>query len=238
MATGPLKRRRVLVVEDDAELREAYRRFFEQQHPDEFSAVLVADGERALGVVRDERVDILVVDWSLPGISGASLTKALRSHAMTRSVGVLMVSGKSAVPEMVFALDAGADDYLVKPFEWSVFLARLRSLGRRTEATMERRLTNSFPGLELDLNAERLILDGATVRLHRKEMDLLKIFLSRPGVLHAHSFLWKEIWGYEADGWEHTLTVTVSSLRGKLGPKWGARLKSHKGVGYVFDTQP
>lgn len=236
MTTGTPKRRRVLVVEDDAELREAYRRFFEQQHPEEFSSMLVPDGEQALGVVRDGPVDILVLDWSLPGISGASLAKAMRAHATTRAIGILMVTAKSSSAETVFALDSGADDYLVKPFDWSVFLARLRSLARRAEVTLERRMSRRFPGLELDLDADRLVLDGALVRLTRKEMGLLKIFLSRPGVLHGHAYLWEAVWGYEADGWEHTLAVTLSSLRGKLGSKWGARLQSHKGVGYVFDA--
>lgn len=237
MTNGISKRRRVLVVEDDAELRESYRRFFEERHPDEFSAVLVPDGERALGVVRGEPMDLLVLDWSLPGISGASLAKALRSHATTRAIGILMVTAKSSTAETVFALDSGADDYLAKPFDWDVFLARLRSLARRAEVTLERRLSKSFPGLELDLDADRLVLDGAQVRLTRKEMELLKVFLSRPGVLHAHGYLWEAIWGYESVGWEHTLAVTLSSLRGKLGPKWGARLQSHKGMGYVFDAQ-
>lgn len=236
MTTAALKRRRVLVVEDDAELREAYRRFFERQHPEEFSSVLVASGEEALGLVRDAPVDILVLDWSLPGISGASLAKALRAHAATRAIGILMVTAKSSSAETVFALDSGADDYLVKPFAWSVFLARLRSLARRAEGALERHLSRSFPGLELDVDADRLVLDGTVVRLSRKEMGLLKVFLSRPRVLHAHAYLWEAVWGYEADGWEHTLGVTLSSLRGKLGPKWGARLQSHKGVGYVFDS--
>ena len=231
------KRRRVLVVDDDAGQREAYRRFFEQ-HAEEFSAALAVDGEQALGVLHHERVDLLVLDWSLPGISGASLAKALRAHPKTRSLGILMVTGKSAASETVYALDCGADDYLVKPFDWEVLLARLRSIARRADFTLESRLAKGFPGLTLDLDADRLAVDGVPVKLSPKEMDLLRIFLSRPGLLHTQSFLWEAVWGYEAPGWERILMVTLSSIRGKLGPKWGPRLRVHKGRGYVFESGP
>lgn len=232
------KRRRVLVVEDDQELVSSYRRFFERQRSEEFTASFAADGEQALALLQHEPFDALILDWSLPGISGASLAKALRAHAKTRSIGILMVTAKSAVGETVFALESGADDFLSKPFEWSVLLARLRSLARRSELTLESRLTKIFPGLELDLEADRLKVDGRVVRLSPKEMGLLKVFLARPGLLHAHAYLWQTVWGYDAEGWERTLIVTLSSLRGKLGPRWGGRLKTHPTIGYSFEPEP
>ena len=235
---GILKRQRVLVVEDDAELLSSYRRFFDELHPDEFSASYATDGEQALGVLHHEPIDVLVLDWTLPGISGASLAKALRSHAKTRVLGILMVTAKSAAAETVFALESGADDILAKPFDWKVLLARLRSLARRCELTVERQMTKTFPGLHLDLDADRLTLDGRAVRLTPKEMGLLKIFLARPGIVHSHGYLWEAVWGYESDGWERTLTVTLSSLRGKLGSRWGGHLKSHPARGYIFEPGP
>jgi DNA-binding response OmpR family regulator len=150
-------------------------------------------------------------------------------------LGILMVTAKSAAAETVFALESGADDLLAKPFDWNVLLARLRSLARRSELSLELHLTKSFPGLELDLDADRLKVDRVPVRLTPKEMGLLKIFLGRPGLLHAQAYLWETVWGYEADGWERTLTVTLSSLRGKLGPRWGSRITSHSSRGYVFE---
>lgn len=235
MSPGAVRKRRILIVEDDDELREAYRRFFADHCAAEFSAATVPDAERALSVLRDEPIDLMILDWNLPGISGAALAKAVRAHGVTRAVGILMVTGKSHASETVFALDAGADDYLVKPFEWSVLLARLRSLARRADLTLEKRLSSSFPGLTLDLDADRLLVDGAEVSLTPKEMGLLRVFLTRPSILHPQRFLWEALWGYEADGWDHTLSVTISSLRGKLGKKWGPHLQSHKGRGYVFE---
>ncbi len=232
---GTPKRRRVLVVEDDAELLSSYRRFFDELHPDEFTAVYATDGEQALGVLQHDAIDVLVLDWSLPGISGASLAKALRAHAKTRALGILMVTARSAAAETVFALESGADDLLAKPFDWNVLLARLRSLARRSDLTFERHLTKSFPGLELDPDADRLTVEGRAVRLTPKEMGLLKIFLARPGILHSHAYLWETVWGFESDGWERTLTVTLSSLRGKLGPRWGGQLKSLPSRGYIFE---
>ena len=235
--TAP-KRRRVLIVEDDEELVSAYRRFFEKHHADEFAATYAADGEQALGTLQHEPVDVVILDWGLPGISGASLAKALRANAKTRSLGILMVTARSAVGETVFALEAGADDLLGKPFDWNELLARLRSLARRSELTLERHLTKDFPGLELDLDADRLTVDGRVTRLTPKEMGLLKVFLSRPVMLHAAAYLWQSVWGYESEGWERTLTVTLSSLRGKLGRRWGGRLKTHPSRGYCFELEP
>ncbi|MBI3566296.1 MAG: response regulator transcription factor [Elusimicrobia bacterium] len=223
-------------MEDDDALREAYRRFFEEHHADEFRAAYVADGEQALGIIGHDPVDVVVLDWALPGISGASLAKALRSHRKTQSIGIIMVTAKSSMSETVVGLDAGADDYLPKPFDWNVLLARLRSLSRRSEFTFGQNLSRSFPGLELDVDAARLTVDGRAVSLTPKEFDLLSVFLARPGVIHSHAFLWEAVWGYEADGWEHTLVVTVSSLRRKLGPPWGERLTTLPGRGYSFDA--
>jgi DNA-binding response OmpR family regulator len=230
-----LKRRRLLVVDDDAELLSSYRRFFDKLHSDEFAAAFATDGEQALDVLRHDPVDVLVLDWSLPGISGATLAKALRANAKTRALGILMVTGKSASAETVFALESGADDILAKPFDWNVLLARLRSLTRRSDLTLERHLTKNFPGLELDLDADLLILDGRAVRLTLKEMGLLKIFLTRPAILHTNAYLWETVWGFESDGWERTLTVNISSLRRKLGSRWGGHLISHPARGYIFD---
>lgn len=230
----PACRRRVLVVEDEAHLRDAYLRFFVERHGDEFSASVVPNAEEALDVLKRDPVDLMVLDWSLPGISGASLAKAVRAHARTRSTGILMVTARNAAAETVYALESGADDYLTKPFEWGVLLARLRSLARRSQLTLDRQITRLFPGLELDLDAERLTVDGVPVPLAPKELALLKIFLSRPDVVHEHGFLWTAVWGGESAGWQHTLDSAVSTLRRKLGPAWGARLTSHKGRGYSF----
>ena len=229
------KRQRVLVVEDDPALRAAYGQFFDETHAEEFRATLVADADQALAVIGEEPVDVIVLDWNLPGLPGAAFAKALRASAKTRSIGIIMITARKSGAETVQALAAGADDYLSKPFDWDVLLARLRSLARRNSLSFAGRLTKSFPGLELDLDADRLTLDGRYVRLAPKELALFQILISRPGITHSHSFLWEAVWGFESDRWMHTLKAAVSELRRKLGRKWGARLTSRSGLGYVFD---
>lgn len=230
------RRQRVLVVDDDPSLREAYRRFFDERHPEEFQTSYAADGEQALAVIGREPVDLLVLDWNLPGISGASLAKALRAHPRTRSMGIVIVTARTSVPDTVHGLDAGADDYLPKPFDWNVLLARLRSLSRRSGDSIARTMVRAFPGLEIDTDAGRLAIDGRPVALTRKEFDLFCVFLTRPEIVHSHAFLWEAVWGYDSEGWEHTLTVTLSGLRKKLGPPWGERLTTLPGRGYSFDA--
>ena len=231
----PRKRQRVLVVDDDPALREAYREFFEEAHADEFRAAFVADADQALAVIDREPVDMVVLDWNLPGLPGAALAKALRGSAKTRAIGIIMITVRTSSADEVQALQVGADDYLSKPFDWNVLLARLRSLSRRSELSLGGRLTEMFPGLEFDLDAGRLVLDGRRVRLAPKELELFRIFVSRPGVIHACSFLWEAAWGSESDNWTHTLKAAVSALRRKLGRKWGARISARSGLGYVFD---
>ncbi|MFI5360627.1 MAG: response regulator transcription factor [Elusimicrobiota bacterium] len=229
------KRRRILVVDDDPALRAAYREFFQEKHAEEFSASLVADAEQALSVIAAEPVDVVVLDWNLPGLPGAELAKALRSSAKTRSIGIVMITARGSSRDAVSALQAGADDYLSKPFDWDVLLARLRSLSRRSELTFGGRLTKSFPGLEFDLDADRLTLEGRHVRLAPKELELFRILVSRPGLVHSQAFLWEAVWGHESDHWAHTLKAAVSVLRQKLGRKWGDRIRSRSGLGYVFE---
>lgn len=230
------RRVRVLVVEDDAEMRRAYRRFFDAPDASAFETDIVADGEQALGRLKEADWDLLVLDWGLPGISGTSLLRALRAQRGMRALGVLMVTGRCSVPEEVAALDAGADDHLGKPFDEKLLLARLKSLARRHDLWLCEEAARRLPGLVLDPEAESLRLDGRELALRRKEFGLLSIFLRRPKVLHSRRFLWDTVWGYESESWEHVLDAALSSLRRKLGPRWGGLIRAHRGQGYSFDA--
>lgn len=229
------KRQKTLVVEDDPEMRALYSRLFERLWDEGFASVIVENGERALDILRREPVDLILLDWNLPGISGQAVLRAVRAHPKTRAIGVLMVTGKCSPAEEIEALDSGADDHLPKPFDESVLLARLRSLRRRRALEVVRRPTYRFPGLEFNLDDDLLLINKERVRLTPKEMAIFDIFLRRPRQMHTTAFLWDAVWGYESERWEHLLIVTLSSLRRKLGGEWGARLKCHKGRGYVFE---
>jgi two-component system phosphate regulon response regulator PhoB len=227
-------RQRVLVVEDEETLQRFYALFFGATYGDEFIWFLAPDGERALSLLDRELLNLVVLDWTIPGPSGMMILKALRAHPRTRDLGVLMVTARTAPADVASALEAGADDYLAKPFDERVLLARLHSLVRRRQMTVAEHGRREFPGLSWDPLASRLEIDGRPVHLAPKEADLLRIFIGRPDMIHAHSFLWDTIWGYEAGDREHILVNAISSLRRKLGAKWGPRLESSKRRGFVF----
>ena len=229
-----MTQQRVLAVEDDRGMRDFYKRFFSGLYPPEFSASVVKNAEEALDVIHANPLDLMIVDWALPGISGLDLIRALRSHPKTQSLGILMVTARAGADDAVDALESGADDYISKPFEDRVLLARLHSLARRREEIRSQHEVYELPGLKLDVLANKLVADGRTVRLAPKEVELLRLLLARPDITHSSGFLWDAVWGYDTDRWEHILTVTISRLRTKLGPKWGPRIVSHRKKGYGF----
>ena len=230
------KSQRTLIVEDDPGMRDFYSRLFVRLQDNGFSAIVVPDGEQALDILKQEPVDLLILDWNLPGISGEHLLRALRASPNTRSLGIMVVTGRRALSDEIQALDTGADDYLVKPFDESELISRLRSLGRRCEFDIPQREADLYPGLAYDLGAGQLRVEGKLVQLTSKEQGLLEILLHRPNILHSSEHLWKSLWGYEYENWESRLVFTASSLRRKLGGDWGGRIKCHKGKGYAFES--
>lgn len=209
--------------------------WFFGRHAGEFSCRLAQDGDRALTVLSEENIDFVVLDWILPGLSGSAVLKALRGHPKTQGAGVLVVTGVAAPRDAADILEAGADDYLAKPFDERVLLARLHSLRRRLERAAAGGKFHELPGMIWDSAAGRLLIDGHNAHLTPKEADLLRIFLERPNMIHYHRFLWDSIWGYESEGWEHIVVSAVCALRRKLGVKLGVRLESVKGEGFYFN---
>lgn len=229
-------RLRTLIVEDAPGMRDVYARLFARLLDDGFSAVIIPDAEQALDILKREPVDLMILDWNLPGISGEQLLRALRASQHTRSLGILMVTGRRALGDEIQALDAGADDYLVKPFDESELISRLRSLARRCEFDIPRLEAGLYPGLAYDPGAGQLRVGGKLVHLTSKEQGLLAILLRRPNILHSSASLWKTLWGYEYENWESRLVFIVSSLRRKLGGDWGRRIKCHPGKGCAFES--
>jgi len=229
----------VLVVDGDPAVRRALREFFEKTHAGEIRAEFAADAGAALAVVRRKPVDVVVLDRDLPGLPGDVLVKALRRGARDASIGIIMIAGNDDPEhEVIEALEAGADDCLSKPYDREVLVERIRSLFRRRSLSFGERLAKTLPGLEFDPETGRLAIDGRVIRLDAKELELFRILASRPGITHAHSFLWESVWGGEADGWAQTLKAAIISLRRKLGRKWGARVGARSSFGYVFDPAP
>lgn len=226
--------RRVLVVEDEKEMRHFYERFL-KRHRDELTGVVVENADQALGALSTETFEIMVVDWAMPDVTGLELVKAIRSIGKLSPLGIVMVTALKSSADTVAALRAGVDDYITKPFDEKVLLARLIGLGRRSESATELRGTFRLDGLEFRPATSELIVAGKRQVLRPKEADLLKILLLRPNMIHRQVYLWETLWGYENDDWVHILTATISSLRRKLGPVWGPKLESFRTKGYLFN---
>jgi DNA-binding response OmpR family regulator len=216
---------RLLVAEDDPGLRSVLERALRRNG---FAVDAVADGARALVCLRTFTYDAVVMDWRMPGATGVDVVRAARRAG--ERVPILMLTARDATADRIEGLDAGADDYLVKPFELAELLARLRALLRRPAATLEPVLRAW--DLELDPATRELRRDGEVVPLTVREFAILELLLRRQPSVVDRRTLATSVWDDESDAvGSNTIDVHVARLRAKLGPS-GAALKTVRGVGY------
>lgn len=215
---------RVLVVDDDAPVRRMLRRTLAAEGLEVVSA---ADGGRALAAAERDPPDLVVLDVSMPGMDGLAVCRRLRAAGV--SAPVLMLTARDAVEDRVAGLDAGADDYLVKPFAPAELLARLRALGRRGPAATEAGRV-AAAGIALDPATRIASVGGREVQLTARESDLLAVLLrNSPGVVTRELAL-EEVWG--GAGVANVVDRYVGYLRRKLGDP-GA-IRTVRGVGFVL----
>jgi two-component system, OmpR family, response regulator MprA len=228
---------RILVIDDDADIRTALRRALVLAGHD---VVGVEDGESALRAVRDESgLDAVVLDWGLPDIEGVEVCRRMRAAEV--DLPILMLTARGAVEDRVAGLDAGADDYLVKPFDVDELHARLRALVRR--AAPQAPVSSTAPLTLADLTLEpdsMLVRRGERqIQLSRTEFALLETFLRHPGVVLGRERLMREVWDYDFGGNTNNLDVYVSYLRRKLESDGEPRLvHTVRGVGFVARENP
>lgn len=226
---------RILLVEDDDDIRKAlYRAFTEQGVVVE----AVARGADALGRLKDFAPDAVILDLGLPDLDGADVLAMIRSLS---EVPVLVATARDDDREIVRLLDAGADDYIIKPYSAAQLLARVRAVLRRAAASVEiDEPTLVFGDLEIDPQAREVTLAGTALVLTRKEFDLLHYLAQRAGHVVAKDQLLADVWNLPWGGGDRTVDVHVSWLRRKLGesaaePRY---LHSVRGVGLKFVGQP
>ena len=222
---------RVLVVDDDRAVRDSLRRSLEFNG---YDVVLAADGAEGLVAVGAQHPDVVVIDVMMPRLDGIETTRALR--AAGNDVPVLVLTARDAVGERVVGLDAGADDYLTKPFALEELLARLRALLRRVvpeEGADGEVLT--FADLTMDVASRDVARGGRAIELTRTEFTLLEMFLRRPRRVLDRSFILEEVWGYDFPTSANSLEVYVGYLRRKTEAEGEPRLiQTVRGVGYVL----
>jgi two-component system response regulator MprA len=220
---------RVLIVDDDRSLRDALRRALMLGG---YDTVSVASGEEALTQVGKASPDALVLDIGLPGLDGLEVCRRLRSDG--NRVPVLMLTARDAIEDRIDGLDAGADDYLVKPFDVGELKARLRALLRRS-GNDDAPAGLSFDELELDPARHGVIVRGQFVELTRTEFQLLELLMRNPRRVLTHNLIYERVWGYDFGPASNALRVYIGYLRRKLQDA-GARPLLHtvRGVGYVL----
>ncbi len=230
MTTAP--RPRVLVVDDDQAVRESLRRSLEFNG---YSVALACDGAEALAVLASVDPDVVVMDVMMPRLGGLETTKALR--ATGQDVPILVLTARDAVGDRVEGLDAGADDYLTKPFALPELLARIRALMRRTvpESTEPGEELLEFGDLTMDIGTREVRRGERSMELTRTEFTLLEMFLRRPRRVLDRAFILEDVWGYDFPTTANSLEVYVGYLRRKTEADGEPRLiHTVRGVGYVL----
>jgi two-component system response regulator MprA len=222
---------RVLVVDDDRAVRDSLRRSLEFNG---YDVSLASDGAEGLVAIGSQHPDVVVIDVMMPRLDGIETTRALR--AAGNDVPVLVLTARDAVGDRVEGLDAGADDYLTKPFALEELLARLRALLRRVvpgdESDGE---VLTFADLTMDVSSRDVSRGGRPIELTRTEFTLLEMFLRRPRRVLDRSFILEEVWGYDFPTSANSLEVYVGYLRRKTEAEGEPRLiQTVRGVGYVL----
>ncbi|WP_197318711.1 response regulator transcription factor [Saccharomonospora sp. NB11] len=227
---------RILVVDDDRAVRESLRRSLEFNG---YQVELAGDGAQALEKVATDRPDAMVLDVMMPRLDGLEVARRLRG--VGDDLPILVLTARDAVSDRVAGLDAGADDYLPKPFALEELLARLRALLRRAGqgGTGGDDDVLTFADLTLNPNTREVSRGGRPISLTRTEFSLLELFMSRPKHVLARSRILEEVWGYDFPTSGNALEVYVGYLRRKTEAGGEPRLiHTVRGVGYVLRETP
>jgi two-component system response regulator MprA len=223
-AAGSTPRERVLVVDDDPSLRRMLERTLTAEG---FEVTVVGDGGAALLATERKAPDVIVLDLGMPVLDGLAVTRRLRNKGLPTPI--LMLTARDAVPERVSGLEAGADDYLVKPFAMQELIARVRALTRRTgEGTPRRRL--SYADLVFDLESRSATRSGRPIELTGRESDLLALLMREPGRVVTREHAIEEIWNGAAEA--NVVDRYVTRLRRKLGEP--TLIRTVRGAGFTL----
>jgi len=216
---------RILVAEDDVALRSVLERGLTESG---YTVDAVADGRDAIGYLRTYDYAAAVLDWRMPGATGVEVIEAVRRAG--RHTPILMLTARDTTADRVTGLDAGADDYLVKPFDFAELQARLRALLRRPADTVPPVL--GCGGVSLDASERLVTVDGHPVSMTATEFSILELLLRRAPRVVDRRVIAQQVWDDEADALgSNTIDVHVARLRGKLNAA-NARIETVRGVGY------
>lgn len=217
---------RLLLIEDDEILGDGLKSVLTQNcHTVDW----VQDAESSLPVLATDNFDLIILDLNLPGQSGFELVESLRKEG--HSIPVLVVTARTRVSDRILALDGGADDYLVKPFDVDELLARIRALHRRSQGVANPHLING--DLIMDPASRTVTLKGQPVPLYQREFELLQTLMENPGRVMTRNRLETSIYGWEEEIASNAIEVHIHHLRKKIGSRF---IRTVRGVGYIMET--
>ncbi|PYR98405.1 MAG: DNA-binding response regulator [Acidobacteria bacterium] len=221
---------RILVVDDDPQIRRVLRTALIAQG---YEVTDARNGEEALEKMRDEKPDLLILDMNMPRMNGLETCHSIRT---TSDVPIIMLTVRDAESDKVDALDAGADDYMTKPFSSPELLARIRAALRRSPQLAGEMQVVRFDDVEINFNLRRVVVGNREARLTPKEFDLLQYFVAHPNVPVSHTKLLQSVWGPDYGDEVEYLRVFVNQLRKKIekNPSDPKYLITEPWVGYRF----
>ena len=221
----------IFCVEDDTSIRDIEVYTLQSTG---FEAEGFADGEALFAALRETTPQLVLLDVMLPGDDGVAILKKLKASDKTSGIPVIMATAKGAEFDKIVSLDLGADDYLVKPFGMMEMVARVKAVLRRAAPKEDAQML-TLGDLTMHLDEHIVTVNGERVVLTLKEYEMLKLFLSHPGLVFTRDRLLSDIWGMDYDGETRTVDVHIRTLRQKLGA-CGAMIETVRGVGYRMEV--
>jgi two-component system response regulator MprA len=222
---------RILIIEDDPAILKVLQRGLAYEG---YTVDVATDGRAGLNLAHDHHPDLVIIDWMLPGMDGLEVCRRLRLQG---GLPLLMLTAKDTIQDRVQGLDAGADDYMVKPFNLDELTARIRALFRRTQT--ERNQVYQFADLTMDSDSRLVTRGKRLVPLTAKEYELLELFLRHPRQVLTREVIFDRVWGYDFGGESNVLEVYIRYLRQKLEAENESRLiHTVRSVGYVLRENP
>jgi len=220
---------KILLVEDEPQISGFISRGLRREG---YNVLTAMDGETGLEMAFSELPDLVILDIMLPGIDGLAVCRQIREAEL--QTPILMLTAKDAVPDRVAGLEAGADDYLIKPFAFEELMARIRALSRR-RAPIESDAPLHFSDLTLDPTTRMAQRNKRNIELTAKEYDLLELFMRHPNQVLTRDQIYDRIWGYDFGGESNIIEVYIRYLRSKLEAEEEPRLlHTVRGVGYAL----
>lgn len=218
-------------VEDDKDIREIEIYTLRSTG---FEARGFEDGKSMLEALKEEKPELLLLDIMLPDVDGVSILKEIKSNVQTEDIPVIMATAKGMEYDKVQSLDLGADDYLVKPFGMMEMVSRIKAVLRRYESSKPQQVYK-LDDLVLNEDTHMVTIGDERISLTLKEYEILKLFLSRPGMIFTREQLFMSVWGEKLLGDSRTIDVHIRTLRQKLG-SYGDKIETVRGVGYRLEA--